>query len=117
VGNLSSIIQDSQGDIVVDTGSSLTPNPKYEQLKRVLQQLQKSEGVLSNALRGTCQRMASGAVWIGPPARAWGTKMNALDAQLHQQVVGAIAAVQAELAATPKQINSKANAFSQNPRF
>lgn len=95
----------------------LVPNPRYEQLQRLLQQLQKSESVMANALRGTCKRIGSGAVWIGPQARAWGAKINSLDGQLHQQVAGAIAAVRAELAATPKQINGKTKALSQNPRF
>lgn len=72
---------------------------------------------MANALRGTCKRMGSGSVWIGPQARAWGAKINALDGQLHQQVAGAIAAVRAELAATPKHINSKTGASLQDPRF
>jgi hypothetical protein len=95
----------------------LVANPKYEELKHLLQQLQRSESVLANALRGTCKRMASNAVWIGPQARAWGTKMSAYDAQLHKQVSAAIAAVQAELAATPKEINKKLESLSKNPRF
>jgi hypothetical protein len=95
----------------------LVANPKYEQLQRLLQQLQKSESVLANAFRDTCKRMGSNAVWIGPEARAWDTKISAYDAQLHRQVSAAIAVVQAELAATPKEINSKTGAFSRNPRF
>jgi hypothetical protein len=95
----------------------LIPNPRYEQLQHLLQQLQKSESTLANALRGTCKRMASNDVWIGPQARAWNTKIRAYDAQLHQQVANAIAVVQAELAATPKEINSKTKALSDNPRF
>lgn len=100
-----------------DSQSPLVPNPRYENLQRLLQQLQKSESVMANALRGTCKRLGSGTVWIGPQARAWGEKMNALDGQLHQQVAGAIAAVRAELAATPKQISGKTNTLSPNPRF
>jgi hypothetical protein len=95
----------------------LVANPQYEQLERLLRQLKSSESVLANALRGTCKRMGSNAVWIGPQARAWGAKMGAYDAQLHKQVSAAIAAVQAELAATPKEINKKLEALSKNPRF
>jgi hypothetical protein len=95
----------------------LVANPKYEQLQRLLQQLQKSESVLANPLRGACKRMGSNGVWIGPQARAWGAKISAYDAQLHRQVSAAVAAVQAELAATPKEINAKTDAFSKNPRF
>jgi hypothetical protein len=61
--------------------------------------------------------MGSKTVWIGPQARTWDTKISAYDAQLRKQVSGAIAAVQAELAATPKEINSKIEALSKNPRF
>jgi len=95
----------------------LVANPKYEELKRLLQQLQRSEGLLANALRGTCKRMGSNAVWIGPQARAWAAKMNAYDAQLHKQVTAAIAVVQAELNATPKEINKKIESLSKNPRL
>lgn len=95
----------------------LMPNPRYEQLQHVLQLLHKSESVLANALRDACKRMASDDVWIGPQARAWNTKIRAYDAQLRQQVASAIAEVQAELAVTPKEINGKTKAFSENPRF
>jgi hypothetical protein len=95
----------------------LVANPRYEQLQRLLQQLQKSESVLANALRGTCKRIGSNAVWIGPQAREWDSKISAYDGQLRRQVSGAIAAVQAELAATPKEINPKTEGLSKNPRF
>lgn len=93
------------------------PNPRYEQLQRLLQQLHKSERVITNALRGTCKRMESDDVWIGPQARAWSTKIHAYDAQIRRQVADAIAEVRAALANTPKEINSKTEAFSKNPRF
>jgi hypothetical protein len=96
---------------------SLVANPKYEQLERLLRQLQKSETMLANALRNTCTRMGSNKVWIGPQARAWDAKIRAYDAQLHRQVSGAIETVQAQLAATPKEINSKTQALTANPRF
>ena len=95
----------------------LMPNPRYEQLRHVLQLLHKSESALGNALRDTCKRMASDDVWIGPQARAWNTKIRAYDSQLRQQVASAIAEAQAELAVTPKEINSKSSALSENPRF
>ena len=95
----------------------LVPNPRYEQLQRVLQQLHRSEHAIATALRGTCRRMESDDVWIGPQARAWSTKIHAYDAQLRRQVASAIAEVQAALVATPKELNSKTRSLSENPRF
>lgn len=95
----------------------LVPNPRYQQLQRVLQQLRKSERSLSNALRGTCKRMESDDVWIGPQARAWSAKIHGYDVQLRRQVASAIAEVQTALAGTPKELNTKTEALSDNPRF
>jgi hypothetical protein len=93
------------------------PNPRYEQLQRVLQQLHRSERSITSVLRGTCKRMESDDVWIGPSARAWSAKIHGYDAQLRRQVAIAIAEVQKALANTPKEINAKTDAMSKNPRF
>jgi hypothetical protein len=83
------------------------PNPRYEQLKALLDQLRREESTLRRTFTDTCRRMGSGDVWIGPAARAWETKMSAYDAQMRRLVAGAIGEVEAALAATPKEIGPK----------
>jgi hypothetical protein len=81
------------------------PNPRYTELKNLLNQLEQEESTLRNTFRDTCRRMGSNDVWIGPTARVWQTKIGSYDAQLRQLLSRAVADVQAELAGTPKEVN------------
>jgi hypothetical protein len=85
----------------------LVPNPRYTELKNLLNQLAQEESTLRNTFRDACRRMGSNDVWIGPTARAWQTKIGSYDAQLRQLLSRAIADVQAELAGTPKEVDPR----------
>ena len=86
----------------------LTPNPKYEQLKQLLNSLQNDANRLQTPYRDALKRM-SDKIWIGPAARKWTTELEFYDEQMRNLVSRMIADVENALRGTPKEINPKSN--------
>lgn len=86
----------------------LTANPKYEQLKQLLNRLQSDADRLRNPYRDPLKRM-SDKIWIGPAARQWMTELEFHDKQMRSLVSRMIADVEDALRNTPRQIDQKSH--------
>ena len=85
-------------------GEKLTPNPKYEQLKQLLNRLHRDADQLRSPYRDGLKRM-SNKIWIGPAARQWTTELEFYDAQMRSLVSRMIADVEEAIRNTPRQID------------
>jgi hypothetical protein len=83
-----------------------TPNPRYEQLKQLLNRLQKDANQLRTPYRDALKRM-SHKIWIGPAARKWTSEVEFYDEQMRTLVSRMIADVEDALRNTPEQLGPK----------
>lgn len=92
----------------------LAPNPKYEQLRQLLSQLQADADRLRTPYRDTLKRM-SDKIWIGPAARKWTTEVEYNNAQMRSLISRAIQDVEQALRSTPKELDPKSPQMNRQP--
>lgn len=76
-------------------------SPLHAALAQLLANIQGDQPTMANALKGTCQQMGTNTVWFGNTASAWNSQLTGYSGNLSSSIAAAVAAVQAQLAATP----------------
>lgn len=76
-------------------------SPLHAALAQLLANIQGDQPAMANALKSTCQQMGTNTVWFGHTASAWNNQLTGYSGNLSSSIAAAVAAVQAQLAATP----------------
>ena len=83
------------------TSPSQVPSPMHQALSELYASIQKDQPTMANALKGSCQQMGSGTVWIGSAADGWNSQLTGYSGNLASSINAAVAEVASALAATP----------------
>lgn len=73
----------------------------YAALSSLYASIQKDQPTMANALKGSCQQMGGGDLWVGPTADGWDSQLTGHSGDLARNVNAAVAEVASALASTP----------------
>jgi hypothetical protein len=82
----------------------LVPNPRYQDLQTALTAVREHIDVLETALDQACATFSGHAVWVGPTARIFGEELHGRRARIRATAQHVLAALEAELRATPRMV-------------
>ncbi|MDN3357077.1 hypothetical protein [Actinomadura sp. DC4] len=99
------------------TAEPLVPNPQYQKLQALFNQLKGEIGAIRVALDDANAKIASGEAWVGPWARTWGGDLSMKRGQLRSSADDLMDKVQSALKNCPEKVSPQAARSQLNPRY